>query len=54
MSLLVFVIVVLVLVALGVWGLSKMPLQAPVSWLLPVLVIALGMVGIAWKAGLIA
>jgi hypothetical protein len=54
MTLLIWIVVILVLVALGVYALSKMPLQSPISWIAPVLVIVCGMIAIAWKAGLVS
>jgi len=52
MNLILFAIIVVVLVALLVWALDYLPLPAPFNGIIKFLVILLGVLAIAHRAGL--
>lgn len=51
MSLILFIIVVVILLALVLWAIESAPLPAPTNWILRVLAIVLAIVVIANRAG---
>lgn len=52
MSLIIFVVLVIICIALLVWGIDLVPQLAPVGGLLKLLIIVIGVAAIAQHAGL--
>lgn len=52
MSLLVFILVVIVLLALALWACESVPIAAPFNWIIRLVLILLAIVVIANRAGI--
>jgi len=53
MGILLFTILVIVLIALGVWAVSLLPIPSPANRILQALVIVIGLLAIADRAGVV-
>ena len=52
MSILIFAIIVIVLLALALWAVQKLPIPSPLNWIVQVLLIVVAIFVIGQRAGL--
>ena len=52
MSILFFIIVVIVLLALALWAVEQLPIPSPLNWIVQVLLIVVAIFVIGQRAGL--
>jgi len=53
MTILLFALIVVVLLMLALWAVESIPMQAPVNWIVRVLLIVIAIVVISNRAGLL-